>query len=310
MQLVKGHRDRQQQQVVHPPGQVGIGGVGQQAEPRRQHLAGARAGALDRPGQVEPLLQHVADVFAQHVLVQRVVGDRTPDEDDPGPPHDRAHRPERHVDPGEQVRRRQSLLLQGGGEHQRVQVRPVRPQQDARVPLQRRAQPLDLGLVIVDLRVEPPLEDQPPDDRHHVDEPAAPARGQLVQDAPRFGQRRRRPGARGLRVRPGFRGQRPQPGPEPARGEDFLLDQARRLVPGPAELVLGPVERERGPAGHVGGEAGLRRRRRCSRSSAAAARRRWRAGRPARRPGPASGPGSAAAGGRRGDTGPGPASGR
>ena len=45
-----------------------------------------------------------------------------------------------------------------------------------------------------------------------------------------------------------------QPRPEPPRGEDLLLHQAGRLVPGAAQPVLGPVQRERGPAGHVRAE--------------------------------------------------------
>jgi len=82
-----------------------------------------------------------------------------PDEDDARAPQDGPHRPERHVDAPEHVRGRQALLLDRGGEHEVVQVRPVRPQQDPRIALRRGAQPLDLGLVVVDLRIEAPLED-------------------------------------------------------------------------------------------------------------------------------------------------------
>jgi len=40
VQLVEADRDRQQRDVVHPALQVGVGRVGQQAQPRRQHLPG------------------------------------------------------------------------------------------------------------------------------------------------------------------------------------------------------------------------------------------------------------------------------
>ena len=76
--------------------------------------------------------------------------------------------------------------------------------------------------------------------------------------------RRLQPAASSSRISPGLlqRRRRPlsappdraQPGPEPARGQDLVLDQARRLVPGAAQPVLGPVKRQRGPAGHVGAE--------------------------------------------------------
>jgi len=122
----------------------------------------------------------------------------------------------------------------------------MRPEQDARVPRHRRAQPFDLALVVVDLRVEAALEDQPTDRRHDVDEPAAPARRELVEDLVRFRQRRLRSTGPELA----------QPVPEPAGGEDLLLHQARRLVPGAEQPVLGPVQGERSPAGHVAGEAG------------------------------------------------------
>ena len=175
----------------------------------------------------------------------------------------------------------------------------MRPEQDARVARHGRTQPLDLGLVVVDLRVEAALEDHPPDGRHDVDEPPAPARGELVQDRARLLQRRR------ILTRPVPHGA--QPGPEPPGGQDLLLDQARRLVPGAAQPVLGPVERERGPAGHVRAEG---RPHRWSRPSARAASRSWRARRPAKRPGRGRGPGSAAAAVRWGDMGRARASGR
>ena len=112
--------------------------------------------------------------------------------------------------------------------------------------LQRGAHPLDLGLVVVDLRVEAALEDQPPDVGHDVDEPPAPARGELVEDLARVLQRRR--------ILAGAAPHGAQPGPEPARVQDLLFDQAGRLVPGATQPVLGPVQRERGPAGHVAAE--------------------------------------------------------
>ncbi len=106
VQLIEADRNRLQQNVFAAAIQVGVGNVGQQAEFGRQHLAGARAGALDGPAQVEPLLDDVADVFSQDVLVELVVADVAADEDDTGAPQQRPHRPERQVDAGEDVHRR------------------------------------------------------------------------------------------------------------------------------------------------------------------------------------------------------------
>src|SRR5207249_8960152 len=47
-----------------------------QTELGRQHLSGTRPGAFDRPAEVEPLLDDVADELSQHVLVERRSGGR------------------------------------------------------------------------------------------------------------------------------------------------------------------------------------------------------------------------------------------
>lgn len=70
VQLVESDRNRLQQNVFATAVQIRVGHVRHQAELGGQHLAGARAGALDGPAQVESLLDDVTDVFTQHILVQ------------------------------------------------------------------------------------------------------------------------------------------------------------------------------------------------------------------------------------------------
>ena len=62
-----------------------LGDVGQQAVARRAQLAGPRAAALHVPLEVEPLGEQVAEVLAQATLVDLVVAEAAPDEDDAGP---------------------------------------------------------------------------------------------------------------------------------------------------------------------------------------------------------------------------------
>ncbi|COX40198.1 Uncharacterised protein [Mycobacterium tuberculosis] len=106
VQLIEANRNPLQQDVVTAAVQVSIGHVAHQTELGRQHLSGARPGAFDGPAQVEPLLDHVAHVLLEHVLIQWVVADIAPDEDHPRAPHEGSHETERQVDAAEHVHRR------------------------------------------------------------------------------------------------------------------------------------------------------------------------------------------------------------
>ncbi len=173
VQLVEGDRNALQQNVVAASVEVGVGHVGHQAELGRQHFPGPRPGSLDRPAQVEPFLHHVADVLAQHVFVQRVVADVAADEDDPGPAQQRTHRPERQVDPGEHVHRRQPVLLHRQRDDRTVDVGAMREQQHRRVGFQPFPQRRHLVFVVVDFGVEASA-DSPGQHPDQVDRDATP----------------------------------------------------------------------------------------------------------------------------------------
>ena len=190
VELVKADGHGLQEDVVGATGQIGLRGVAEQAELGRQHLAGARAPALDRPREVEALLGEVADELLEHVLVELVPPEAAADEDRAAPTQDRTHRPERHVDPGEEVWQRQALLVEDDVEHRGVEVAAVRPQEDHGVRRHGRAEALDLSGHDVDLGVETALEDHPVDARDEVDEEPSPTGGEFVEDLLGFRLRR------------------------------------------------------------------------------------------------------------------------
>src|SRR5262249_30246998 len=86
LNLIVGNRNRDQKDVFTATASVRIDDVREQAETRRQELAGARTTAFDVPFQRKALLDQVVDVLAQHQLVHRVVLEGAADEEDPATP--------------------------------------------------------------------------------------------------------------------------------------------------------------------------------------------------------------------------------
>ena len=185
-----------------------------------------------------------------------------------------------------------AVLVQRVLEHQVVEVRLVRGQEDDRVALGERVDVLQLGAVVVSsaavaLRVE--QVDQLGDE---VDHERAVGGGDLAQVARRLARHaRRRASERAREARDAAAERRAR--------EDVLVHEARHLVARAAQRALGALERERGLARDELGEAGRRResappaRRQRSRSSETAPARRRRCGSDRGR-GAGSAPGAAA----------------
>src|SRR6185503_14710533 len=111
----------------------GVDDVAQQPHLRRTELARPRPRALDVPLEREPLLHEVAEVLAQHPPVHDGVLHVAADEDAAGAPKDGAERPERHVDAGEGVHRREAVLVHHDGDDHPVEVGLVRREHHRRV---------------------------------------------------------------------------------------------------------------------------------------------------------------------------------
>ena len=214
LDLVVGDRDRDQEDVLALAAPVGVDHVGEQPEARRQQLARARAPALDVPLEREALLDQVVDVLLQHELVDRVVLERAADEEDAAAPHQRPDREEVHVDAAGGVVRRVAVLVQRVLQHQVVEVRLVRRQEDDRMALRRarRSRSSCAAVVVQRLAVAARVE-QVDQLRGEVDDVRAVGRGDLAQVArglaPRPSPpacRARAPAARCRRERPAARG--------------------------------------------------------------------------------------------------------
>ena len=242
VQLVEADRRGLQKDVLTAAVQVGVGDVRQQSELGRQHLSGARSGALDGPAEVEALLHDVADELAQHVLVQRVV-ELAAQEDDARSAHQRTHETKRQVDSGEGVRRRQFVLLQRHRHDDAVEVGPVRPQQHRGMIGERQAHSLDLRGVVIDARVEAAAENGPAQVRNQIDGEPAPAGGELVEHH--------------LGLLRGSPRNALQALDETGRGQQLVGQQARRLVFGSEQTQFDAFDREIGPAQHESGEIQL-----------------------------------------------------
>src|SRR5205807_5077965 len=104
--------------------------VAEDAEAGRAELAGAGPAALQVPLEVVALLDQVAEVAAEGEFVDGLVLDRAADEDDAAAPQDGPHRPERDVDPAENVVARQPRPAERSPEDERVEVRLVARQED------------------------------------------------------------------------------------------------------------------------------------------------------------------------------------
>src|SRR5205807_4212548 len=124
--------------------------VAQKAVTRRAQLARPAASALDVPLEVEALGDEVAEVLAHGELVDRVVAEAAPDEDEPRALAERADRPERHVAAADDVVARKLVRVERLREHERVRVRAVGGEEHERVSAAKLSQLLEPGGIDVD----------------------------------------------------------------------------------------------------------------------------------------------------------------
>ncbi len=151
--LVVGDADRDERHVVEPGSLYRLEDVVEQAEARRQQLAGARSRSLQRPQQREALLDEVVDVAAKRRLVDLVVLERAPQEDDAGTPGEGAQARCVQVDAAERERQRQVRIEQHQRQRHGVEHRLVTDQEDDRARGHGLRDPLQLCLVDVDRRI-------------------------------------------------------------------------------------------------------------------------------------------------------------
>ena len=244
--LVVDDGDGDQHQILAMPLPIGIGGIGQQPHLGWQQLARARPGSFGEPLQVEALLDQVAEPLAQGEAIDRIVGYLAAQEHPPGAAHQRPHRPERHVDAGEQRRRRQVLLGQHRFDHRAVEIGLVRRQQDHRVS--RESLPQHLDLLGIDVALAIGADVHPAERLGREVEHERIVRGpQLVEIGERLGPHARLATAelaRKLR----------EAGAEAGRAGDVLLIDARHFVARAADSVFGAFERQLGLARDEAGE--------------------------------------------------------
>ena len=131
---------------------------------RRAQLAGAGAAALDRPGQVALVGDHLPDVGPQREAVDRDLLGRAPDEDEAGPAGHRADDRQVQVGAAEGVGRREAPRRQGVGDDHPVEVGPVAERQRQAVRAVEAPQLLHVVLVHQDVvrPQEPVAETRPP----------------------------------------------------------------------------------------------------------------------------------------------------
>jgi hypothetical protein len=133
VQLVVDDRHRHQEDVVHPALAEGLDQVVQDPVARRAQLARPGAAALDVPLEVEALSHEVAEVLAQHRLVDGSVLHAAPDEHVAVAPGDGSDRPEVQVVAAQHVVGRKAVALQHRPQHERVDVRAVAREEHQRV---------------------------------------------------------------------------------------------------------------------------------------------------------------------------------
>jgi hypothetical protein len=150
VQLVVDDRCRHEVDLALHAGLVGADHIVEEAVARRAELARAGAPTLDVPLEVEPLAQEIADVLAQHGLVDRGVAEAAPDEDEPRATGDRPDRPDGHVDATEDVVRREAVPCERVSQHHRVQVGAVTGQEYQRVLAPKLPHALEAGVVDVE----------------------------------------------------------------------------------------------------------------------------------------------------------------
>ena len=149
VELVVDDRHRDEQHVVDPALAEGVDEEGQDPVARPAQLPRAGTPALDVALDVEALAQQVAEVLAQHGLVDRSVLHAPPDEDVAVASRDRADRPEVEVVAAEHVVRGKPVPVKHRTQDQRVHVRPVARQEHERLALAEPAQLLEAARVHV-----------------------------------------------------------------------------------------------------------------------------------------------------------------
>src|SRR5262249_19215848 len=107
----------------------------QHAQLRRQDLARPAAAALDEELERVALSDHHAEVAMEDQLVELVVVEGSADEERPGAAQEPAERPEREVDAGGDVRRRQEVVAEDVRQDHVVEVAAVAWNQHHRVLL-------------------------------------------------------------------------------------------------------------------------------------------------------------------------------
>lgn len=187
----------------------------------------------------------MAEELPHRQLVNGVVAEAPPDEDQPGALSERADGPERQVVPTEQVVARKVVVVEDLGEHERVCVAAVRRQEHERVTAVELAQPLEpleVGLDVVGPRVH--RAQQEPE---RVDRDRALDGRELLEVGHRLGH----DGVDGapLALREGV-----DLGAERRARGDLLGDEPRHLVAVSDDRSVGAVAGDHGLAGHEGAE--------------------------------------------------------
>ena len=179
--LVVDDRNRLEQEVVAPIVVHRVDQIREHPEARVAELAGARPPAFDVPLEVLTVLRQPADVLPQRELVDGVVAEAAPDEDQPGAASHRSHRPECDVDAPELVRGRDGGALQHRRQHHGVDVGAVARQQRHGVPAIEVLESRHLRVVVADApAVRGPVE-EPGDVQEHVARGTAVRGHHLVQ---------------------------------------------------------------------------------------------------------------------------------
>ena len=141
---LRGHVRGLREQVIDDGGGDGIDVVALQRvdrvdqpvdepQPGGHELARAGPRALDIPLHIEALADEEAQIALQDKLIDLVVAEAAPDEDDPHAAAERADRPEGHVDAAERVVLRQAVVIEQRRHDIGVQVRAVGGQEHQRV---------------------------------------------------------------------------------------------------------------------------------------------------------------------------------
>ena len=176
-------RDRHEVQVAPHAGNERVHDRGEHAELRRQDLPGTAATALDEELLRVAFADEVLEVLPEDELVDGIALERAADEVCAGAAEERPHRPERHVDAGEDVRRRQEVLVEDVRQDQVVEVTSVARHQHDRVLLHA----FDDALEAADLEPgEHPTPDAVEEEGDDAEVVAAKVGGHLVEVAARL----------------------------------------------------------------------------------------------------------------------------